>query len=119
MTRFLSRRVLALAAACAASAVLITAAAKAEAPASDAVTTTVSTHGLDLSLAADRKQLDHRVHVAVRQLCGDAGPEELGRAALIEACREIAFRSAAPQVDALVRRDVQYAALRTAARNAG
>ena len=119
MTHLLLRRPRALAAACAASAVLVTVAANAQPPAPAVETVTVTTRGLDLSLAADRKQLDHRVRVAVRQLCGDAAPAELGRAALIETCRETAFQSAAPQVDALVRRDIQYAALRAGTRSAG
>jgi UrcA family protein len=119
MRRFLSARGLALVAACAASAVLITAAAKAEPPASGVATVVVKTRGLDLSLATDRKQLTRRIGSAVRQLCGDPAPEELGRWALMQACREAAFGSAAPQVVALVRRDTEYAALRAGARRAG
>jgi hypothetical protein len=55
----------------------------------------------------------------VRQLCGDPAPEQLDRWMLRQACREAAFRNAAPQVDALVQRDSQFATQRVAARPAG
>ena len=99
--------IVAVLAACAASAVLITAAAKAQ-PArasGDVVTVVVPTRGLDLAQPKDRSQLRHRVDVAVRQLCGDPAPQQLDRWMLRQACREAAFRNAAPQVDALVRRE--------------
>ena len=121
MKRYLSPKILALLAACAASAVLITAAAKAQPPGSsgDVVTMAVPTRGLDLSLATDRTRLRHRVDTAVRALCGDPMPMELDRWMVRQACREAAFRNAAPQVDALVQRDTEYAAARAAARRAG
>jgi UrcA family protein len=105
MKRFLSARLLALAAACAASAILITAAARAQAPDPDGVETrVVSTRGLDLSQSDDRMRLQRRVDAAVGQLCGEPSPIELDRWMAR---------------DALVQRDTEYAAARAAARRAG
>jgi UrcA family protein len=79
----------------------------------------VPTRGLDLAQPEDLKRLHHRIDAAIDGICGAVWNEGLDRRMRLDACREMAARSAAPQVDALVHRDVEYAAARASMRRRG
>jgi UrcA family protein len=102
------------------AALALPAAARAQSPAAgDAVKVYVPTHGLDLAQANDLRRLRHRIEAAVDRICGDAFDPALDRRMLADTCRRRAARFAEPQVEALVRRDAEYAAARASARRAG
>jgi UrcA family protein len=106
--------------AAAVAALALPAAARAQAPAAgDVVEVHVPTRGLALARSDGLRQLHRRIEAAVDQICGDAFDPGLDRRMLVDTCRRHAVRGAEPQVDALVRRDVEYAAARAAARAAG
>ena len=112
----------ALVVAAAAAALALPAAARAQTPggnAPDVEMRRVATRGLDLAQREDRSRLHRRVGAAIEQLCGEAWYEGLDRRMLVDACRRNAALSAAPQIAALVRRDVQLAEARATAHPAG
>ena len=109
-------------AAAAAAALALPAAARSQAPgaaAGEVEVRHVPTRGLDLAQPGDRKRLRHRIGAAVEELCGDGWYAGLARRMLAAACRRNAGLSAAPQIAARVRRDVQFAEARAAARRRG
>jgi UrcA family protein len=85
----------------------------------DVVTVYVHTHGLDLAQPRDLRQLRHRIDVAIDQICGEPWNMGLNERMRVDTCRRHSVRIAEPQVEALIRRDVQYAADRAVARPAG
>jgi UrcA family protein len=111
----------ALLVAAATAAFALPAAARSAAPTQpdDLVTIYVPTQGLNLAQSADLRRLRHRIDLAVDQICGDPWNMGLDESMRVDVCRRHIVHSAEPQVDALVRRDVQFAAARTAARPAG
>jgi UrcA family protein len=79
----------------------------------------VSTRGLDLAQPAEIRRLRNRIETTIDAICGQAWNESLERRMRVAACRQMAARSAAPQVDALVHRDSEYAAARASLRRGG
>jgi UrcA family protein len=106
----------ALLVAAAAAAFALPAATRAQAPVApgDLVTVYVTTHGLDLAQSADLRKLHHRIDLAIDQICGEPWNMRLDERMRVDTCRRHSVRIAQPQVDALVRRDVQFAAARAA-----
>ena len=74
----------------------------------EALSTTVTTAGLDLSVSQDQRRLQARIRSASRAVCA---PMSIGKLTHAEQnCREVALASAAPQVARLAEQAQRLAA---------
>jgi UrcA family protein len=71
----------------------------ARAVADQAPSVSISYRDLDLGTDAGARALDHRVRIAAEEVCGYADPRSLSAMRPVLACRKIAMKSAAPQVE--------------------